>query len=61
MAQTIAKTYMEGQSSTVMNCAGFVMAQEVFNLLKEEDYQLAIAFYDDWCYYRYTGRILDRR
>lgn len=60
MAQTIAKTYIDGQTSAVRNCTGFVMAQEIFNLLKECNYQLAVAFYDDWCYYRYTGRCMER-
>lgn len=60
MAKKIASSYMEGNVRDVAQVGGFVMAQEVFNLLKEEaGVQMAAAFYDCWCYYRYTGRFME--
>ncbi len=60
MANRIASSYMEGNVREVAQVGGFVMAQEVFNLLKvEAGIQLAAEFYDRWCYYRYTGRIME--
>lgn len=59
MARMIADSYKEGKKNVVSECRGFVQAKEVFDLLKAEvDEWTAIDFYDQWCYFRYTGRLM---
>lgn len=61
MAKIIADSYMDGQKSVVSQVKGFVEAREVFGILKAEVSEWeAIQFYDDWCYFRYTGRCMER-
>lgn len=60
MAQFIAQSYNNGQKNVVSQVAGFVQAKQVFDLLKDlSDQFLAIQFYDEWCFYKYTGRIME--
>jgi hypothetical protein len=60
MAQMIATAYKEGNKSVLSQVRGFVEAREVFGLLKTEMSEWdAIQFYDEWCYFRYTGRIME--
>lgn len=60
MAQMIATSYKEGKKSVLAEVRGFVQAKEVFDLLKAEGNEWeAIDFYDNWCYFRYTGRFME--
>lgn len=60
MAKIIAESYQQGKKSVLAEVKGFVQAKEVFDLLKSEvDEWTAIDFYDQWCFYRYTGRFME--
>lgn len=60
MARIIVDSYKEGNKSVLAQVKGFVEAREVFSLLKQEVGEWeAIDFYDQWCYFRYTGRLME--
>lgn len=60
MARIIVDSYKEGNKAVLSQVRGFVEAREVFGLIKAEMGEWeAIDFYDQWCYYRYTGRFME--
>lgn len=54
----IAREFTNGNNSVVMGITKN-LAEEVFDNLKQTNYQLAVAFWEQYKYFQYTGRLMN--